>query len=75
MNTFKSNSTNETITVVALNCYTIEEENDVVVITDEDIITDYCQAQMGDEYDFMAFQDRLYRAGYELEEAVVEETA
>ena len=74
MNTFTLNSTGNEVKVVALNCYTIEEQDDVL-ITDPEIIADYCDAQMGDEYDFMGFQERLYSKGYELDEAVVEETA
>ena len=74
MNTFTHISTGREVKVVALKCYTIEEQDDVV-ITDAEIIDDYCKAQMGDEYDFMGFQERLYQKGYELETPVVEETA
>lgn len=74
LNTFYNYNVKKTMRVTALNCYTTEEENDVV-ITDPEIIADYCQSQMGDEYDFMGFQERLYQAGYELETPVVEETA
>ena len=74
MNTFKLNSTGTEVKVVALNCHTTKEQDDVV-ITDADIIADYCRARMGDEYDFMGFQERFYQKGYELLEAAVEKNA
>jgi hypothetical protein len=60
------------VTVVALNCYTIEEQDDVVV-TDPEIIADYCTAQdarIGDNDAFYAFLERLNAKGLEFENQV-----
>lgn len=74
LNTYYNYRTKKTMRVTGIDCYTIDEENDVL-ITDPKIIADYCQSQMGDEFDFMGFIERLNQAGYEYESAIVQETA
>ena len=72
MDTFYHNASKTTTKVTALNCRTICDEEHDVVITDAHWIGEYCISQMGDVYDYGGFLERLYEAGYQLEDVVAE---